>query len=207
MLDIVIIRFLVIGKIKEEHAHLVEFISKIVTIGLMILWVSGISYLAHYAVFDPEKLGNQKVWAKIAIVAVLTINGYFIHHTVLPLVRAQIGQTLFRGLSREECGKMLVFGAISATSWYVPLVLGAMPHFNFVVPATSILSIYAILLSVAIFSTQGIVHAIWKEEPCPLEREKYDTLMRRASALLGADIPNSSRSSRIDDGRPLSEAA
>ena len=77
VLDIVIIRYLGYREDQRRTTHLVEFISKIVTLaGLIILWFSGASYLAHYAAFDPEKLGNQKVWAKIAIVAVLTINGY-----------------------------------------------------------------------------------------------------------------------------------
>ena len=204
VLDIVIVRFLVLREIRVEHAALVDFVSKIVTFGLIILWISGVCYLAHYAVFDPEKLGNQKVWAKILIVAVLTINGYFIHHTVLPLVRNQVGKELFRGLSRQQCGQLLVFGTISATSWYVPLFLGAMPHFNFVVPATEILAAYAAILSIAIFSTQGIIHALWKEEPSEHDLANYETLMRRATEVVGSDR---TASSPINTAMPTAQAA
>ena len=160
VLDLVIIKFLVTGEIKSDQVSIVKFVTGIVSVGLAILWFSGILYLAHYAAFDPSKLWNQKVWAKIAIVGVLTINGYFIHHIVLPLMENQVGRALFAGLSRKQCALMLVFGTVSATSWYVPLILGAMPHFNFVVPAPGLLVGYAIVLAMAIGATQGMVAAI-----------------------------------------------
>jgi hypothetical protein len=160
VLDLVIVKFLVTGEIKSDQISIVRFVTGIVSVGLAILWLSGILYLAHYAAFDPNKLWNQKVWAKIAIVGVLTINGYFIHHIVLPLMERQVGRALFTGLSRKQCALMLVFGTVSATSWYVPLVLGAMPHFNFVVPAPGLLVGYAIVLAMAIGATQGMVSAI-----------------------------------------------
>ena len=63
VLDLVIVKFLVSGKIKAEQVAMVKFMTGIVSAGLAVLWVSGILYLAHYAMFDPVKLGNQKVWA------------------------------------------------------------------------------------------------------------------------------------------------
>lgn len=184
VLDLIVLRFLLAGKVKSEHVHLIEFMTQIVTAGLVILWLSGLSYLFHYAMFDPSKLTNQKVWAKIAIVVVLTINGYFIHSSVVPLIKKQVGRALFAGLPRRECGLMLAFGTISATSWYVPLILGAMPHFNFVVPASGLLGAYAILLLIAIASTQGIVHAIKRNKLSPEAQASYDVMMRRVSATV-----------------------
>jgi hypothetical protein len=186
VLDLVILKFLISGKIKHEHVAVVEFVSKIVTAGLVILWLSGLSYLLHYAVFDPAKLANQKVWAKIIIVAMLTVNGYFIHHRVLPLIKRQVGGALFRGLADDERAMMITFGTISATSWYVPLVLGAMPQLNFVVPASSILSAYAVVLAIAIASTQGIAHRVWRNEPDPDAEINYARLMQRVAETVGA---------------------
>lgn len=183
VLDIVILRFLMLGKIKGEHANLVEFVSKIVTAGLCILWASGLCYLTHYAIFDPEKLGNQKIWAKIAIVAVLTVNGYFIHHNVLPLVRKQVGWSLFSGLPRRDCSLLVIFGTISATSWYVPLILGAMPQLNVGVPASAVLTAYSLLLLLGIALTQGLVHALWREERPPEEQAVLRDLVQRVAAI------------------------
>ena len=185
ILDIIILKFLVVGKVKSEHVVLVEFLSKIVTVGLAILWISGTLYLLHYATFTPANLGNQKVWAKILIVGLLTLNGYFIHSRVLPLISKQIGAGLFQGLARQECALMLIFGTISATSWYVPLMLGAMPYFNFVVPATTILSAYAMLIIIGIAATQGI-HAIWREGASPEAEDHYEKLIQRLSATVMA---------------------
>ncbi|GAU84736.1 hypothetical protein BIWAKO_04673 [Bosea sp. BIWAKO-01] len=160
VLDLVIVKFLISGKIKSDQIAMVKFMTGIVSAGLAVLWISGILYLTHYAVFDPVKLWNEKVWAKIAIVGVLTINGYFIHHTVLPLMEKQVGRSLFAGLSRKQIAMMMVFGTVSATSWYVPLILGAMPAFNFIVPAPRLLVAYAIILLIAIAATQGMVDTI-----------------------------------------------
>jgi hypothetical protein len=100
------------------------------------------------------------VWAKIGIVGVLTLNGYFIHALVLPLVRARVGYSLFEGLPVLHRSLLLIFGAVSVTSWYVPLLLGAVPQLNFVVPATTILMAYAVVLGAAIVITQMMAHTL-----------------------------------------------
>ena len=130
--------------ISYEHVYVVDFSSKIVTIGLGLLWISGIGFLVHYGVFEPAKLQNPKIWAKIAIVAVLSINGLLVHYFVLPRIRNQVGKRLLDGLSPFDCSLVLLAGTVSAISWYVPLILGAIPQLNYVVPAEVILSSYAL---------------------------------------------------------------
>ena len=160
VLDLIILRFLIAGKVADEHASIVEFSSKIVTAGLALLWLSGIGFLLLYGLFDPVKLGNQKIWAKIAIVGVLTLNGVFIHHSILPLIRARVGRSLFDGLPSRQRMLLVTSGTVSATSWYVPLLLGAVPQLNFVVPATVILAAYATALLVGIVTMNGIVRVL-----------------------------------------------
>ena len=160
LLDLIILRFLAKGNVSSDHYHIVEFASKVVSVGLILLWVSGLGFLLHYGLFDPAKIGNQKIWAKMAIVAILTLNGVFIHYSVLPILRRNIGRSLFEGLSGMQRGLLLASGVVSATSWYVPLLLGSIPQLNFVVPAWIILSVYGALLSVGIGVTQGIARLI-----------------------------------------------
>ena len=163
VLDLMILRFVAAGKIAPEHASIIEFCSKVVTAGLLVLWVSGAAFLLHYYAFDPAKLSNEKVWAKIAIVGVLTLNGVFIHRAVLPLIRARVGQSLFEGMTVLQRSLLITFGVVSATSWYVPLLLGALPQLNFVVPATTILLAYAVVLGAAIALTQMMAHVLLGE--------------------------------------------
>jgi hypothetical protein len=58
------------------------FLSYVVAIGLGILWVSGFLLIFLNTMENPEFITNQKVWAKIAMVIVLTINGVLVHKMV-----------------------------------------------------------------------------------------------------------------------------
>lgn len=155
-MDLIMIRFLVRGRITREHTDLIHFSSHLVTAGLVLLWVSGLSFLAYYSAYTPDALANPKVYAKMAIVAVLTLNGLLIHKFVLPLVDKNVGQRLFDGVSTHQKMWMLSAGAISATSWYVPLALGALREFNFVMPASTILMGYGALLLTAVLGAQVV---------------------------------------------------
>jgi hypothetical protein len=110
-LDLIIARFILTRGISHEHVYVVDFSAKIVTIGLGLLWISGIGFLFHYG-----------IWAKIAIVAVLTINGLLVHFFVLPRIRKQVGKRLLDQLSPFDCSLVLLAGTVSAISWYVPLI-------------------------------------------------------------------------------------
>ena len=103
LLDLLVARMLVTGKVAPSQPGFVHFTSAIVTAGLALLWLSGLGLLAYYSAFDLAALQNPKVWAKVAIVAVLTLNGLFIHAQVLPLITRQAGRGLFgRHLGGEK---------------------------------------------------------------------------------------------------------
>lgn len=179
-LDIFIAKFMIMGRVKKEYCIFIDFCSNIVSIGLLILWVTGAGFLIYYYEFDPMKLSNQKVWAKIAIVAVLTLNGAFIHRTVLPLMRNRVGRNLFHGLTAGQRSLLLVSGAVSVTSWYVPLLLGTFPQLNFL-PAVPILIVYFILLLLAILATHGFARLKVPSAPFVDRRHsEYETQFWRA---------------------------
>jgi hypothetical protein len=160
LLDLIILRFLIKQEVSADHCQTVEFSSKVVAVGLALLWVSGFGFLLHYELFDPAKLGNQKVWAKIAIVGILTLNGMFIHRLVLPLIRRNIGRSFFDGLSNVQRSLLLILGVVSGISWYVPMLLGSIPQLNFVVPAWIILSAYGMLLIMGVALIQVIAQFV-----------------------------------------------
>ncbi len=157
VLDLMIFRFFLNGKVTSERWAIFDFGSKIVNAGLLLLWITGFGFLAYYGAFEPIKFGNEKVWAKMLIVLILTINGLFIHAVILPKVKAQIGRSLLAGMSTRQKSVLLTSGAISATSWYVPLLLGALPQLNFVVPMTTILLAYALILALVAAVSHGVL--------------------------------------------------
>jgi hypothetical protein len=189
LLDLIILRFLAIQQVSEESCQIVEFSSKVVTVGLALLWITGFGFLLHYGLFDPAKLGNQKIWAKMAIVGILTLNGMFIHRSVLPLVRRNIGRSLFDGLSGRQRSLLLASGVVSGTSWYVPLLLGSIPQLNFVVPAWIILAAYGVMLTLGILLTQGIARMVLPQAAAPASasplglRRRWPLLARTGSTV------------------------
>lgn len=209
LLDLIIARFVLMRDISKEHIHVIDFSSRIVTVGLSLLWISGIGFLIYYGFFDPIKLQNPKIWAKIAIVAVLTFNGILVHFFVLPRIRNQVGKRLLEGLSQFHCSLLLLAGTVSVISWYVPLILGAIPQLNFVVPAETILVSYGLLLIALNTMIQGAIVVFFGDYSMPVvsDRSKFNIL--RGSFLVALVFISTSllMTKAIDYGEALTESA
>ncbi len=157
LLDLMMLRFFLRGRIIEETYGIFDFASKIVSMGLLLLWISGVGFLFFYALTKPELLMNPKVHAKLVIVTILTVNGYFIHSVILPGIKTQIGKSLFAGIGPVKRSIFVTSGAISAVSWIFPVALGAFPQLNFAVPALVILSAYLLLICAAAVSMHALI--------------------------------------------------
>jgi hypothetical protein len=186
LLDLFILKFVLPQKVSKDHYNVIHFFSKIVAFGLLLLWATGLGFLVFYSYFDPIKLSNQKIWAKLIVVGVLTLNGLFIHRTVLPLIRDHIGRTLFDGLSRSQRFLLLTSGAVSATSWYVPFVLGAFPQLNFL-PALPVVLTYMFILTAVIVATQVFALAVMPPEPTRMSPHAEDAAQKPLASLSGGN--------------------
>lgn len=145
--------------LSKERYRTIEFISKNVIAGLIILWISGFAFIAYYYLFSPEFLYNQKVWAKIFIVSVLTINGVLVHNIILPYLKKSIGSTLVDLLSNYEIRVMASIGVMSFISWLFPIILGVTKTLNFTVSALQISFFYLLLSAVSLlFVNASIVY-------------------------------------------------
>lgn len=157
LLDLLLLRLVAKKRVSQENWQFIEFGSKIVNAGLIILWGTGLSFLVEYALFDPVELTNAKIWAKLVIVGILTINGFFIHAIILPRIKARIGRPLFAGMSRFQKSAFIISGAVSATSWYMPMALGAFSQFNHSVPVLAILMLYAFLMILMVIAMHFVM--------------------------------------------------
>lgn len=154
ILDVILLRALR-HPIEPANIRLFELIAGLVAVALALLWVSGLGFLAVYAWRSLALLDNPKLWAKVVVVAVLTVNGGFIHARVLPILRAQAGRTVFDGLPAHVRVWMLTTGAVSAVSWYFPFLLGIVRELNFAASMAAFLAVYAASLVLVWVSVQG----------------------------------------------------
>lgn len=171
-LDLMILRFMLRSNIHRSHAEAFEFGTKVVTAGLVMLWISGLGFLVYYWGFDPEKLGNPKIWAKMCIVGVLTANAVYLHKLVLPLVQMQVSRPLFSGLTLSQRVQMVVGGTTSVTAWYAPVALATIPQFNNSFPANQLWALFCALLLIANAITVGTLFAL---EGIRLRGQRQDT--------------------------------
>ncbi|WP_020683619.1 hypothetical protein [Marinobacterium rhizophilum] len=164
LLDLIILNFFHRRSITEEKFDILRQSTRVVSLGLGLLWVSGAGYLLHYLAYFEQGLHNPKVWAKVIIVAILTLNGMLIHHLILPHIQARIGKTLFHDCSLRRQITMLSASAVSIVSWLTPMALGACKEMNFSVHWSQILLAYGGLLLLGIIGIQLINH-FWLNRP------------------------------------------
>lgn len=164
IMDLLILRFFLDNVITDEMCDIFSFCTKVVIAGLLLLWMTGFGFLLYYYFFDPEGLTNEKVFAKILIVAILTINGVFIHKTILPLVAAQKGKSLLQDVLLRQRRVIVASAVISGVSWYGPLVIAGISQLNFTVPLAQILMIYLIVLA-ALLSLSQFVLSLYGKTP------------------------------------------
>lgn len=173
--------------VSAELVEHVEWISRFIAAGLLLLWVSGLGFLLLYQASEPEKLLNPKIWAKVTIVSILTLNGLAIHRFVIPFIRRQIGFPLLAQIKPATKTALIGCGVTSIVSWSVPVILGSAPQLNFVVPYEVILGGYALLLLQAFY----IARIVMREQGDQLRRKKKvvgELLTRGMSAGLIAGI-------------------
>jgi hypothetical protein len=149
MLDLWILRWMRRGSLPVEIGRTFHFISDAVTIGLCLLWLSGLGFLALYAMESPEKFENPKLWAKVIVVIVLTINGIIIHALVLPEALRDLTRPLLFGVSRKRAALFLASGAVSGVSWYTAFAFGIFRELNNSVTFTLLVIMWLTLIVAA----------------------------------------------------------
>lgn len=94
---------------------------KIAIWALVGLWVTGALLIAHgYNTQGIEYVMNEKVWAKVTVVSILTINGYLLHKTCFPVIKQQA----LMSLKRRTLVFLALFGTISSSAWLFAAFLG-----------------------------------------------------------------------------------
>jgi hypothetical protein len=160
MLDFWILRWMRQGSMPAEIERSFLFISKVVSMGIALLWISGLGFLGLYAIESPEKLANPKIFAKVTVVTVLTLNGVLIHSLVLPRVLRDVRRPMLDGVSHVTAGIFLVSGAVSGVSWYFAFALGLLRELNGKVGAGTLLLLWFAGVILATFGAVALQESL-----------------------------------------------
>ncbi|CAA0109852.1 Uncharacterised protein [BD1-7 clade bacterium] len=173
ILDAMLLKDLKDQVLTSERYDVIQFVSNIVISGLCLLWLSGLAFVAFYYFYQPEYLGNEKVWAKMAIVFILSLNGFLVHTYVLPELKRAIGSALFDVLPDKKITPIIAVGVTSFISWMFPIVLGVSKSLNFSTPAWQIISFYLAILTATLGFTHIIFHRyiMLEKKPQPISFE------------------------------------
>src|SRR5207253_10847465 len=107
---------------------------------------------------------NQKLWAKVSVVALLSLNGALLHRVGFPLLQKAPFVLL------DSCARirLALLGAFSMSGWLFAAFLGVARAWNHVLPylypraAFAVFSLLACAVAFAIASTAG---AAGEKEP------------------------------------------
>ncbi len=152
MADIFFFKFLKDFKISDDESKLLHSFSQIIWMGLGIIITSGILIFLT----NPDGyLESSKFLAKMFIVGVIAINGFFLNILISPnLTKIPFGEIATPEEKKFRNFRKLAFGlgAISATSWWITFALGVTTFIP--LPYYLIIGAYFFILLGAVISSQ-----------------------------------------------------
>ncbi|KZN21237.1 MULTISPECIES: hypothetical protein [Pseudomonas] len=133
----------VLSEVQREY---LEETQKIVTLALLALWGSGLLLVLQGYLYEGSAyLLNQKLWAKVSIVVLLSLNGALLHRIGFPLLQ-KAPFVLLRNSGRT---RLALLGALSMSSWLFAAFLGVARAWNHVLPYLHVMGAFALFLLVA----------------------------------------------------------
>ena len=128
--DWIVLRKLAFGTVSQRAAQQLIDLSHAVCAGLVLIWITGAFLVADDAWDAPASIMNQKLWAKLAIVAAMTLNAVLLHRIVMPMVERRVGQPLFGTVFDRLPVASTLLGAVSVVSWMFAAYLGVARELN-----------------------------------------------------------------------------
>lgn len=159
LIDLYFLRYFYRHCVGPEAVSLLTLGGWLVAFGLLLLWISGIGFLAFYWLYDPSKLANPKIWAKVTVVLALTINGFYIHTVLQPLFRRFTGRPLLLGAPPGDALVLLIPGILSASAWLFAMSLGLIRELNFTISSERLIWAY-IALFAAMLAAALLFHSL-----------------------------------------------
>ena len=151
----------VLSQVQREY---LDETQKIVTLALLALWASGLLLLLQGYLYEGSAyLLNQKLWAKVTVVALLSLNGILLHRIGFPLLQ----KAPFVLLPSGARTRLALLGALSMSAWLFAAFLGVARAWNHALPYLHVMGAYPVFSLVAcvvawiVASTTGAMDDEW----------------------------------------------
>jgi uncharacterized membrane protein len=140
---------------KRVDAQHLDTLQTTVSRALMALWITGIALVTlDTSIKGWGYFANPKLQSKIAIVVLLTLNGFALHRYVLPLMK-KAGSLLRMSFNQRTLA--IFAGAVSGVSWFYAAMLGIGRPLNWKYSLLEILAAYPVLIAGGFISMSLLV--------------------------------------------------
>lgn len=130
-------------EIKKSDLISIENTAKIMSLALGLLWLSGLALVLNGYLSAPEQyILNEKLWAKIIVVMVLTLNGVVLHFYCFKVLKEG---TVLLMLPTFKTTILIMTGVTSTVSWLFAVYLGIARPWNYTKSLSDIMIIYGLL--------------------------------------------------------------
>lgn len=116
-------------ELSRDSYETIHFASHTVAVSLLLLWISGVGLVIVGYLGDPSYIQNQKIWAKVSIVFLMSINGVYIQHALLPRLADLASGGKFVRTAAESARMRFAFAA-SLAGWLITPFYGAAKFLN-----------------------------------------------------------------------------
>lgn len=169
--DWIAFRKLTFGNVSQRAAGQLIDLLHADSAGLVLIWVTGALLAADSAWGVPASIMNQKLWAKLVVSAILTLNALLLHGIVLPRVVSRVGQPLLETSFDWLPLISTLFEAVSAVSWTFAACLGLARELNGHANLMPILGSYLIALALTWVGALILSHLLRHRGPPPGSRK------------------------------------
>ena len=157
-----------------------QFIARLVTIALVLLYVSGAGIVAIGSLGQPDYFLNPKLQGKLLLVALLTVNAFILHRITFP--RLARGRSVGRWRVLDWIVVVLPI-SLSNCLWLFCAFLGIARPWNDSMPLRDVLQIAATLYAVVLVGVVCVLAAA--SRPQPDDTEGPLKVFKRALASIG----------------------
>ena len=165
------------------------------SVALLLLWLSGVGFVVLGYLDDPGYIENQKIWAKVSIVLLMSLNGIYIHRTLLPrLMEVSQGGSLIHDAT-ESATFRLSF-AVSIAGWLLAAFYGTAKFLNQGYQYSELFGLYLLIVVLLLaFAVGGGLWLVMTERKARRTQRNWNTLKARVRTLKaeGMELPEGVR--------------